>query len=84
MTRHLLRTGSIPFRLLCGRPGRGSKMHHKFAILDGRAAVTGSYNWTLESEEKNYENFVILHDREQLEAYRREFELLWEEAGGKG
>ena len=80
LTQHLLKAGAIPFRLLAGRPGTESKMHHKFAILDSRTAVTGSYNWTLESEEKNYENLVILHDLEQLEAYRREFELLWEEA----
>ena len=79
-TQHLLKAGLIPFRLLAGRPETESKMHHKFAILDGRAAITGSYNWTLESEEKNYENLVILRDLEQLEAYRREFELLWEEA----
>ena len=79
-TQHLLQAGAIPFRLLAGRPGTESKMHHKFAVLDGRAAITGSYNWTLESEEANYENLVILHDLEQLEAYRREFELLWEEA----
>ena len=80
MTQQVLKAGRIPFRLLAGRPGTESKMHHKFAILDGRSAITGSYNWTLESEEKNYENLVILHDLEQLEAYRREFELLWEEA----
>ena len=81
-TQKLLTAGSFPFRLLRGRQGKASKMHHKFAILDGRAAITGSYNWTLESDESNYENLVILRGRETLEAYRREFELLWEEAEG--
>jgi phosphatidylserine/phosphatidylglycerophosphate/cardiolipin synthase-like enzyme len=81
VTQRLLQAGPIPFRLLAGRPGPESKMHHKFAILDGRAAITGSYNWTLESEEENYENLLVLHGLEQLAAYRREFELLWEEAG---
>ena len=84
ITQQLLSVGSFPFRLLRGRPGRASKMHHKFAILDDRSAITGSYNWTLESDENNYENLVILRDREPLEAYRREFELLWEEAGRAG
>ncbi len=83
-TQQLLRSGGFRFRLLNGRQGKGSKMHHKFAILDGLTVLTGSYNWTLESEEENYENLVILRDPNQVEAYRREFELLWEEAGSVG
>ena len=59
-------------------------MHHKFAILDGRTALTGSYNWTLESEEENYDHLVILQDPQVLESYRREFDLLWQEAGSAG
>ncbi|OFW04124.1 MAG: hypothetical protein A3G20_08945 [Acidobacteria bacterium RIFCSPLOWO2_12_FULL_59_11] len=55
-------------------------MHHKFAILDGQTAITGSYRWTIESDEENFEILVILHDTEVLEAYRREVELLWEQA----
>ncbi len=76
-TRKLLDGGSIPFRLLFGRQGPGSKMHHKFLILDGRAVLTGSYNWTLESEEENYDNLVLLQQPSEVEAYQREFEALW-------
>ncbi len=79
-TRELLSGGRIPFRLLFGRRGAGSKMHHKFAILDGCVALTGSYNWTLESEEQNFENLIILREPELVEAYRQEFEALWAEA----
>lgn len=79
-TRELLASGAIPFRLMYGRKGPGTKMHHKFALLDGRTALTGSYNWTMESEEENYENLVVLRDPERLEIYRHEFEQLWEEA----
>lgn len=79
-TRQLLSSRRVPFRLLYGRQGPGSKMHHKFAILDGQIAITGSYNWTLESEEQNFENLLILRDPEELEKYRREFEALWAEA----
>ncbi len=79
-TRELLTNAGIAFRLLHGRQGPGSKMHHKFVILDDRLALTGSYNWTIESEEQNYENLLILSEPEQLEPYRREFEALWAEA----
>lgn len=74
-----LRGFGIPFRLLNGRSGTASKMHHKFAVIDWQTAVTGSYNWTLESEERNYENLVVLRDRHLVVAYAEEFEALWRE-----
>lgn len=80
-TQELLSDARLPFRLLYGRQGRGSKMHHKFAILDGRTALIGSYNWTMESEEQNYECLLILREPEQLKSYAQEFEALWAEAG---
>jgi len=76
-TQELLSSGVIPFRLAFGRQGRGSKMHHKFVILDQQTVVTGSYNWTHESEEENQENLLILRDEYSVEAYSQEFEALW-------
>jgi phosphatidylserine/phosphatidylglycerophosphate/cardiolipin synthase-like enzyme len=83
-TRELLSNSRIPFRLLHGRQGPRSKMHHKFAILDGRIVLTGSYNWTLESEEQNFEDLVILRDPQLVANYSREFGALWAEAVGRG
>jgi phosphatidylserine/phosphatidylglycerophosphate/cardiolipin synthase-like enzyme len=70
---------SIPFRLLGGRGGAGSKMHHKFVVVDDRTVAMGSYNWTMESEERNYENLVVLRAPLVASAYSREFEALWNE-----
>ena len=77
VTQKLLHGGMIPFRLAFGRQGRGSKMHHKFVILDQQTILAGSYNWTLESEDENHENLLILRDPQPVEAFRREFEDLW-------
>jgi phosphatidylserine/phosphatidylglycerophosphate/cardiolipin synthase-like enzyme len=76
-TQELLSGAIIPFRLAFGRQGRGSKMHHKFVILDQQTVLTGSYNWTHESEDENQENLVILRDAYSVEAYAQEFEALW-------
>ena len=76
-TQELLSGTIIPYRLAFGRNGRGSKMHHKFVILDQRTVLTGSYNWTFESEDENQENLVILADAYSVEAYTHEFEALW-------
>ncbi len=81
-TRELLAAANFSFRLLRGRHGVGSKMHHKFVILDGHTVLAGSYNWTLESEEENYDNLVILRDPQVARDYAREFEALWAEAPG--
>ena len=43
--------------------------------------LTGSYNWTHESEDENHENLIILRDEQPVEAYTREFEALWSGAG---
>ena len=76
-TKHLLVPAPLAMRLLHGRRGQGSKMHHKFAILDSQMVLTGSYNWTLESEDLNYENLVVLSGSEVVDAYGSEFEALW-------
>ncbi len=76
-TRKLLSKASFPFRLAHGRDGARSKMHHKFVILDDRAVLTGSYNWTLASEGQNYENLLILEDYRLVDLHRQEFESLW-------
>lgn len=79
-TQELFASGRIPFRLLYGRQGPGTKMHHKFATLDDRMVLTGSYNWTLESEEQNYEGLLILCEPEQVKIFQQEFAALWAEA----
>ncbi len=50
-------------------------MHHKFAIFDGRRAVSGSYNWTENASLRNAENcdFFDLSDNR----YILRFEYLW-------
>jgi len=76
-TQELLSGAIIPFRLSYGRRGRGSKMHHKFAVLDRQMVLTGSYNWTMESEDENYENLIIMREAAPVEAYMHEFDTLW-------
>jgi len=82
-TRDLLANSAIPCLLGYGREGPGSKMHHKFAIFDGKVAITGSYNWTVESEEQNFENLIVLPEAKLVEVLQREFEALWKE-GAEG
>jgi len=79
-TQKLLSTCGFPVRLTQGREGDDSKMHHKFAVLDDHLVITGSYNWTFASEERNHENVVLLREPALTQTYHHEFEALWEES----
>ena len=54
-------------------------MHHKFAIIDGRVVISGSYNWTNAAEKWNYENLLILPSASVAGLFEREFLKLWTE-----
>jgi phosphatidylserine/phosphatidylglycerophosphate/cardiolipin synthase-like enzyme len=53
-----LREAGIMVRL-DGNPGL---MHHKLILIDDRAVLTGSYNFSRNAEERNDENALILFD----------------------
>ena len=54
-------------------------MHHKFAIRDNKALLTGSYNWTRSAEVYNQENFIITKEKYLIKSFRKEFDKLWNE-----
>ena len=70
----------VPHRALAGRQGPPTKMHHKFAIFDGHMVTTGSYNWTEESEEQNFDDLIIVREEAVVARYRSLFERLWQRA----
>jgi cardiolipin hydrolase len=52
-------------------------MHHKFAIVDGRRLLNGSYNWTRSAYRVNEENLLVTDDTTLVSEYQREFNSLW-------
>lgn len=52
-------------------------MHHKFAVFDGKALLTGSYNWTRSAATSNQENIIVSEDRSLVRHFERTFEQLW-------
>lgn len=79
-TQKLVAAARFPVRTSYGRRGPGSKMHHKFAILDDTLLITGSYNWTTESQDENFENIILWQEPEHLKLYHLEFDHLWQAA----
>ena len=52
-------------------------MHNKFAIIDNRILLTGSYNWTFSANNRNDENLMVIDDPEIIEIFQNQFINLW-------
>jgi len=59
-----------------GRKGKYSLMHDKFAIIDDKIIITGSYNWTMAAKNVNWENLLVISDTNIVSAYTAEFKYM--------
>ena len=54
-------------------------MHHKFAVIDQKELINGSFNWTRSASKYNQENIVVTNDSKLLGAFQNAFNKLWKE-----
>lgn len=73
---HLIHQG-ILVKVLGGK--EKGVMNHRFAILDGKKVITGTFDWSEASEKWNYENVLILQESEAVASFQKEFDRLWRE-----
>jgi phosphatidylserine/phosphatidylglycerophosphate/cardiolipin synthase-like enzyme len=66
-----LRAGGVQVQTVAS----GGRNHNKFAVIDGAKVITGSYNWTVKSE-NNWENILILDCPELAQKYEHEWETI--------
>ncbi|XP_002163305.3 uncharacterized protein LOC100209424 [Hydra vulgaris] len=52
-------------------------MHHKFAIIDGKTLINGSFNWTNQAITGNQENLIITNNQLLIKPFKDQFEKLW-------
>lgn len=52
-------------------------MHNKFAVIDGKELITGSYNWTASAEKLNYENLLIIRSEALANEYEKYFNWMF-------
>lgn len=55
-------------------------LHDKFAVIDGRRVITGSFNWTVNAEHQNRENLFILDCVEIASAFQGEWQSIQQDA----
>jgi phosphatidylserine/phosphatidylglycerophosphate/cardiolipin synthase-like enzyme len=66
----------ISLRFSNGRKEKG-QMHNKFAVLDGKLLINGSYNWTVTAETSNTENTIFTTEPAYVLPYKAEFDKLY-------
>ncbi len=79
---HFLNEKNLDVRLDETHKSHGDKyegiMHNKFAIIDKKVLITGSFNWTHSAEELNDENLLIIKESDQLiRKFSDKFAELW-------
>jgi len=52
-------------------------MHNKFAVIDNKIVITGSYNWTASAGERNDENLLVIDNENIIKKYQNQFNNLW-------
>jgi phosphatidylserine/phosphatidylglycerophosphate/cardiolipin synthase-like enzyme len=76
----LLLGAGVPFRWSQGFAGKGV-MHNKYAVLDGKLLMTGSFNWSDNAQDNNFENMFYSAAPAYAAPYAAQFERLF--AGGE-
>jgi len=71
----LLAQAGIPVKI----DNTSNHMHHKFAIIDSKLVLTGSYNWTRSAELYNHENVIVINNQSNTTLFKNQFEKLWKE-----
>lgn len=72
----LLIKNGVPFRWSQGYAGKGV-MHNKFAVLDSKLLMTGSFNWSVNAQQNNFENMFNTADKAYTAAFAAQFERLF-------
>jgi phosphatidylserine/phosphatidylglycerophosphate/cardiolipin synthase-like enzyme len=55
--------------------GKHRTAHNKTMILDGQIVITGSFNFTKNSEKENAENLLVIRDRTIAEKYTANWKI---------
>ena len=62
------------------RLARGDKLHHKFAVIDNRKVITGSFNWSPSAAHTNDETLLVIHSPKLAAHFNREMNRMWRSA----
>lgn len=57
----------------------GSLLNHKFAVIDTKFVLSGSFNWATKASKKNHENIMVTSSKTFVRKFNDLFNSLWRE-----
>ncbi len=54
----------------------GDKLHHKYAVIDGKYTLVGSHNWSDSANNANDETMLVIESTSISDSYTQEYERL--------
>ncbi len=73
-----LQDAGVPYRLNSGLGGSGGVLHDKFGLFDD-LLETGSFNYTTNASQNNFENAFFSSASSDLDGYESEFQAIYAE-----
>ena len=70
-----LRRSKLPKLPGFGKPG---KLHHKMMVIDGKTAISGSFNYTDKANRYYDENVFFMHNKDIAQLYIAEIERIYD------
>jgi len=52
-------------------------MHHKFAVIDKKLLINGSFNWTTSASSNNCENVMVTNNKDFVSEFSKHFDIMW-------
>jgi len=52
-------------------------LHHKFAVIDNKTVITGSFNWSPAAAHTNYETLLVIHLPKLAAHFTRDMNRMW-------
>ncbi|MDB4683226.1 phosphatidylserine/phosphatidylglycerophosphate/cardiolipin synthase family protein [bacterium] len=59
------------------RLAHGDKLHHKFAVIDNKTVITGSFNWSPSAAHTNDETLLVIESPQLAAHFTREMDRMW-------
>ncbi len=59
---------------------RGDKLHHKFAVIENKTVISGSFNWSQSAAHTNDETLLVIHSPQLSKHFTRQMDRLWDNA----
>ena len=53
------------------------KFHDKYAVIDGKTVITGSYNWAPQQDRYGWDNLVVFRDSSLASTFLADFSSIW-------